>query len=92
MSFLCNSFSNKITRLQSIDKFTENNVFDKDISQQTFVDLQDLLKTSSVQQFLVFQDIVKTSWKTRNCYDIKNIFLIRVKEIIIIIILRTSSP
>ena len=47
MSFFCNSFTNKVAGLQSIDKFTENNVFDKDISQQTFVGRQDILKTFS---------------------------------------------
>ena len=41
MRFLCNSFTNKVAGLQSIEKFTENKVFDKDMFQQTFVDLQD---------------------------------------------------
>ena len=40
MRFLCNSFTNKVAGLQSIDKFTENNVFDKDIFQQLFIGLQ----------------------------------------------------
>ena len=40
MSFLCNSFTNKVASLQSIEKFTEIKVFGKDIFQQTFVGLQ----------------------------------------------------
>ena len=40
MRFLCNSFTNKVTDLQSIDRFTENKVFDRDIFQQTFVGLR----------------------------------------------------
>ena len=43
MGLLCNSFSNKVAGLQSIDKLTENKVFDKDVFQQTFVGLQDVL-------------------------------------------------
>ena len=65
MGLLCNSFTNKIAGLQSIDRFIENKMFDKDIFQQTFVGLQDVFKTcledvlksSSIKQFLVFQDI-----------------------------------
>ena len=45
MGLLCNSFTNKVAGLQSIDTFTENKMFDKDIFQQTFVDLQDVFKT-----------------------------------------------
>ena len=42
MRFLCNcSITNRVTALQSIDKFTKNMVFDKDIFQQIFVDLQE---------------------------------------------------
>ena len=42
MRFLCNcSITNGVTALQSIDKFTKNMVFDKDIVQQIFVDLQE---------------------------------------------------
>ena len=55
MEFLCNSFTNKVAGLQYRDNFTENKVFDKDIFQQTFVGLQDILKTS---------------WKTRNSQDL----------------------
>ena len=40
MRFLSNSFTNEVAGLQSIDKFTENNVFDKDIFQQLFIGLQ----------------------------------------------------
>ena len=36
MRLLCNSFTNKVAGLQSIGKFTENKMFDKDIFQQTF--------------------------------------------------------
>ena len=43
MGLLCNSFTNKVAGLQSIDKFAENKVFDKDTFQQTFVGLQDVL-------------------------------------------------
>ena len=65
MGLLCNSFTNKVAGLQSIDKFIENKMLDKDIFQQTFVGLQDVFKTcladvlksSSIKQFLVFQDI-----------------------------------
>ena len=39
MRFLCTSLTNKVAGLQSIDKFTENKVFDKDIFQQTFLGL-----------------------------------------------------
>ena len=31
MGLLCNSFTNKVAGLQSIDMFTENKMFDKDI-------------------------------------------------------------
>ena len=54
MRFLCNSFTNKVAGLQSIEKFTENKVFDKDIFQQTFVGLQDVFKT-------YLEDVLKTS-------------------------------
>ena len=49
-------------------------------SQQTFVGLEDVLKTSSrhvfktsstclqCDNFFVFQDVLKASWKTKNCY------------------------
>ena len=78
MGVSCNSFTNKVASLQSINKFTENKLCDKDIFQQTFVSLQDVfktcledvLKTSSMWQFLVFQDILRTFWNTRNCYDL----------------------
>ena len=43
MGLLCNSFSNKVAGRQSIDKLTENKVFDKDVFQQLFVGLQDVL-------------------------------------------------
>ena len=45
MGFLCNSFTNKVAGLQSIDKFTENKMIEKDTFQQTFVGLQDAFKT-----------------------------------------------
>ena len=54
MRFLCNSFTNKVAGLQSIEKFTENKVFDKDIFQQTFVGLQDVFKK-------YLEDVLKTS-------------------------------
>ena len=47
MRFPCNSFINKVAGLQSIDKFIENKVLEKDIFQQTFVCLQNMLQTSS---------------------------------------------
>ena len=82
MGFLCNSFTNKVAGLQSIDKFTENKMIEKDTFQQIFVGLQDafktyledVLKTSSIKQFLVFQNILRASWKTRNCYDLGKSF------------------
>ena len=45
MGLLCNSFTNKVVGLKSIEKFTENKIFDKDIFQQTFVGLQDVFQT-----------------------------------------------
>ena len=54
MGLLCNSFTNKVAGLQSIGKFTENKMFDKDIFQQTFVGLQDVFKT-------YVEDVLKTS-------------------------------
>ena len=45
MGPFCNSFTNKVAGLRSIDKFTENKMFDKDIFQQTVIDLQDVFKT-----------------------------------------------
>ena len=45
MGLLCNSFTNKVGGLQSIDKFSENKMFDKDIFQQTIAGLQDVFKT-----------------------------------------------
>ena len=58
MRFLCNSFTNKVAGLQSIDKFTENNVFDKDIFQQTFAGLQDVLKTCQGKSSRPLEDVV----------------------------------
>ena len=46
MGLLCNSFTYKVASLQSIDKFSENKIFDKDIFQQTFVGHQDVFLTS----------------------------------------------
>ena len=43
MGLLCNSFTNKVAGLQSIDKLAESKVFDKDTFQQTFVGLQEKL-------------------------------------------------
>ena len=54
MGVSCNSFTNKVAGLQSIDKFTENKVCDKDTFQQTFVSLQDVFKTC-------LEDVLKTS-------------------------------
>ena len=54
MGLLCNSFSNKVAGLQSIDKFTEDKMFDKDMFQETFVGLQDVFKTC-------LEDVLKTS-------------------------------
>ena len=76
MGVSCNSFTNKVESLQSINKFTENKVCDKDIFQQTFVSLQDIfktcledvLKTSSMWQFLVFQDILMTFWENEKLF------------------------
>ena len=45
MGLLCSSFTNKVAGFQSIDKFTENKMLEKDIFQQTFVGLQDVFKT-----------------------------------------------
>ena len=53
MGLLCNSFTNKVAGLQSIDKLTENKVFDKYIFQQAFVGLQDVFKTC-------LEDVMKT--------------------------------
>ena len=39
MRFLCSFFTNKVAGFQSIDKLTENKVFDKNILQQTFAGL-----------------------------------------------------
>ena len=39
MKFLCNFFTNKVAGFQSMDKLTKNNVFDRDILQQTFASL-----------------------------------------------------
>ena len=54
MGLLCNSFTNKVASLQSIDQFTEKKVFDKDLFQQTFVGLQDIFET-------YLEDVLKTS-------------------------------
>ena len=54
MGLLCNSFTNKVAGLQSIDKLAENKVFDKDIFQQAFVGIQDVFKTC-------LEDVMKTS-------------------------------
>ena len=54
MGLLCNSFTIKVAGLQSIDKFTKNKVFDKDIFQQTFLGLRDVFKTC-------LGDVLKTS-------------------------------
>ena len=40
------------------------------VSQQTFVGLEYVFETYSVQQFFVSQDVLKTSWKTKNCYTV----------------------
>ena len=32
------------------------------------------------------------SWKTRNCYDLKKPFLIRIKEMVIIIPTTSNDP
>ena len=45
MGLLYNSFTNTVAGLQSIDKFTENKVFEKDMFQQTFAGLKDVSKT-----------------------------------------------
>ena len=54
MGLLCNYFTNKVAGLQSIDKLTENKVFDKEIFQQTFVGLPDVFSTC-------LEDVLKTS-------------------------------
>ena len=54
MALFCDFFTNKDAGLQSIDKFTENKMFDKDIFHQTFVSLQDVFKTC-------LEDVLKTS-------------------------------
>ena len=54
MGLLCNSFTNKVAGLQSIDKFTKNKVFEKDIFQQTFASFQDIFKACP-------EDVLKTS-------------------------------
>ena len=43
---------------------------DKVVSQQTFVGLEYVFETYSVQQFFVSQDVLKMSWKTKNCYTV----------------------
>ena len=54
MGLLCNSFSNKVAGLQSIDKFTEDKMFDKDMFQETFIGLQEVFKAC-------LEDVLKTS-------------------------------
>ena len=41
---------------------------DTDIHRKHFVCLQDVLKTSSVEQFIVFRNILKTFWNTKHSY------------------------
>ena len=44
--------------------FTKN----QEVIQQTFIDLQDVLETSSRHLQKVLEDVFETSWKIRNCY------------------------
>ena len=59
MRFLCNSFTNEVSGLQSIDKFTKIKVFDKDIFQRAFVGFQDVFNVAISRFPRHFEDILE---------------------------------
>ena len=52
-----------ISFTQPNKRFVLSLLYNRSNTQQLFVDLQDVFKTSLAKQFFVFQDVLKTSWR-----------------------------